>query len=97
MNKKIAFLTLLVASLVGCSPSDQPKQGKAKLQNIYKSEMKDLSDHEHLIILDIPGNGMSDRCIVYVNEKIGKSNLSCPELSTPLTNGDGPEPDHSRY
>ncbi len=97
MNKKIAFLTLLVVSLVGCSPSDKPKQNREKVQNEYRSEIKILSDHEHLVIVDIPGERMSDRCVIYVNEKIGKSNMSCPELSTPLGQLDGPESDDSRY
>lgn len=97
MNKKIAFLTLLVVSLVGCSPSDKSKQNRAKVQNEYRSEIKTLSDHEHLVIVDIPGERMSDRCVIYVNEKIGKSNMSCPELSTPMKLLDGAESDHSRY
>lgn len=83
MSKKIVWIVCV--SLLGCGERPaEPQKAEAKVRphvgavvGEFRSKVYPLSDHERVMIMDVPTRYEPNRCWIYVNEKIGTSHMRC--------------------
>ena len=73
------IVCLFIALLLTRSPENVDITQKIVPQVVgeFRTKNYDVSDHEHVVVFDIPNRVFPTRCWTYVNEKTGTSNMQC--------------------
>ena len=67
----------------GNPPVPPKKKALADVVGKFQSKIYPVSEHEHVLVFDIPNRMMPSRCWTYVNENIKTSNMHCDFDQTP--------------
>jgi len=77
------ILPLLLLSACSDHP---PDAGHAtyvpQVHGSFQSKTYPVGDDEHVVVFDVPNRVFPNRCLVYVNEKLGTTNMRCDDADT---------------
>lgn len=76
-------LLVLALALAGCSAPPEPV---AKPAPAFMAKRYDLPDGAYLQTVSLPGRYVPTTCVIYTNEKLGKTHMAC-EVGTAALEG----------
>lgn len=94
LNKSYLYFLILPVALMTCyfvtdnsnSSKAAPEQRrKVEVIGTFQSKTYPVSDHEHVLVFDVPDRFMPSRCWTYVNEFTRSSNMHCDFDQAPST------------